>query len=249
MRELHVLTRAFPHDPALDAALSAAVMRRVAAGELPETLRIASAGPVVAFGKRDRLAPGCSAAVVAAGELGMGAVLRLGGGRAAVFHEGTLELSHAVPDPDPRSGIEDRFELMAGAIVGALGRLGVCAQVGEVPGEYCPGRYSVGVGGRRKLAGIGQRVISGGSHTGAAIVVDDAERVRRVLVPVYRALDLQWDPATVGAVTEEARVSLEDVRGALLEEYAGLRRLVHAEPDPATLALARRLAPQHRIES
>jgi lipoate-protein ligase A len=245
VRELRVLTRGFPEDPALDAALSAAVMRRVAAGELPETLRIAGTGPVVAFGKRDRLAAGFPAALAAARGHGMGAVLRLGGGRAAVFHEGTLELAHAAPDADPRSGIERRFAEMAGAIAGALRRLGVQAEVGEVPGEYCPGRFSVGVGGTSKLAGIGQRVIAGGSHTGAAIVVDDAERVRQVLLAVYRALGLDWDPTTAGAVSLHAPVDLESVSAALLDEYSTSRRLVHAEPDSTTLELARRLAPEH----
>jgi octanoyl-[GcvH]:protein N-octanoyltransferase len=246
VRSLHVLDVSFPDDPGLDTAVSRAVMRGVAAGRLPETLRLARPAAVVAFAKRDALVPGYPAAVAAARAEGFGAVLRLAGGRAAVFHPGTLELAHAVPDRDPRSGIRARFEATAELTARALRRLGVDAHVGEVPGEYCPGRWSVNAAGRRKLAGIGQRVVAGGSHTGAVIVVEDAESVRRVLLPVYRALELEWDPSTAGAVEDEAGADWDAVRDALLAEYAGRYELVPAELDQETLALARRLAPEHR---
>jgi octanoyl-[GcvH]:protein N-octanoyltransferase len=222
-------------------------MRLVAAGELPETLRLARPGAVVAFAKRDALKPGYPDALAAARAAGFGSVLRLAGGRAAVFHPGTLEIAHAVPDPDPRRGIHARFEATAELIAPALRRLEVDARVGEVPGEYCPGRWSVNAGGRRKLAGIGQRVISGGAHVGTVIVVDDAAAVRRVLEPVYAALGLDWDPATVAAVAEEAPgVGWDSVRDALLAEYGERFRLVEDAVDAATLALARTLATEHR---
>jgi octanoyl-[GcvH]:protein N-octanoyltransferase len=247
MRPLRVLFDGFPDDPALDAAVSRATMRRVAAGELPETLRLARPGRVVAFAKRDALAPGYARAVAAARGAGFGSIVRLAGGRAAVFHEGTLELAHAVPDPDPRRGIHARFEATAELIAGALRVLGVDARVGEVPGEYCPGRFSVNAGGARKLAGIGQRVISGGAHVGTVLVVDDAAAVRHVLEPVYAALELDWDPATVGAVAAEAPgIGWDAVRDGLLARYAESFELVEDELDAGTLALARTLAPEHR---
>jgi octanoyl-[GcvH]:protein N-octanoyltransferase len=229
-------------------------MHRVAQGALPETLRLARPGAVVAFAKRDALSPGYGRALAAARASGFGAILRLAGGRAAVFHEGTLELAHAVPDPDPKPGIHDRFEATATLIARALRELGVDGRVGEVPGEYCPGRWSVNAAGARKLAGIGQRVVAGGSHTGAVIVVHGAERVREVLERVYTALELPWDPSTVGAVEDEVgdarRVSgdalWDAVRDALLREYAARFELVPGELDGETLALARRLAAEHR---
>ena len=239
---LRVLFDSFPDDPALDTAVSRATMRRVAAGELPETLRLARPARVVAFAKRDALAPGYADAVAAAQTAGFGAVLRLAGGRAAVFHEGTLELAHAVPDPDPRRGILARFEESAELITRALRRLGVDARVGEVPGEYCPGRFSVNAGGARKLAGIGQRVVAGGAHVGTVIVAEDGASVRRVLEPVYEALALDWDPATVGAV----ELPWDAVREAVLAAYAERYELVEDSVDDETLALARTLAPEHR---
>jgi octanoyl-[GcvH]:protein N-octanoyltransferase len=280
VRPLRVLDDCFPDDPAFDAAVSRAVMHRVAQGALPETLRLARPAAAVAFAKRDALSPGYAAALAAARARGFGAILRLAGGRAAVFHEGTLELAHAVPDPDPKHGIHQRFEATATLIARALRALGVDGRVGEVPGEYCPGRWSVNAAGARKLAGTGQRVVAGGSHTGAVIVVDGAERVRSVLEPVYEALELQWDPRTVGAVEDELPAarsasigaaaselpaarsgslgaaaselpasagSLWDaVRDALLAEYARRCELVPGELDQETLALARRLAAEHR---
>jgi octanoyl-[GcvH]:protein N-octanoyltransferase len=238
VRPLRVLHESFPDDPALDAAVSRATLERVAAGELPETLRLARPGRVVAFAKRDALAPGYAEAVGAARAAGFGSVMRLAGGRAAVFHEGTLELAHAVPDPDPRPGIHRRFEAEASLIAEGLRSLGVDARVGEVPGEYCPGRWSVNEAGRRKLAGIGQRVIHGGAHVGTVVVAEDSQSIRVVLEPVYAALELDWDPATVGA----AERPWEDVHDALLAAYATRYELVTDTLDPETLSRARQRA-------
>jgi hypothetical protein len=95
----------------------------------------------------------------------------------------------------------------------------------------------VNEGGKRKLAGIGQRVIHGGAHVGTVVVVDDAESIRSVLEPVYAALELDWDPATVGAVERP----WEAVRDALLAAYAARYELVSASLDAATLELAQAL--------
>jgi octanoyl-[GcvH]:protein N-octanoyltransferase len=222
---MRLIRTSFPGDPALDTAVNRALLERVGAGELPETLRLARPGPIVAFAKRDAAAPGYADAVRAARAGGFEAILRLAGGRAAAFHEGTLALSHAVPDPDPRPGIHERFEATAALLARSLGRLGVDARVGEVPGEYCPGGYSVNAGGERKLAGIGQRLISGASHMGGVIVANGEQRIRDVLIPVYAALGLDWDPATAGS----AGVSVEELEAAILADYAELYDLEEAE--------------------
>jgi lipoate-protein ligase A len=221
----------------------------VAAGELPATLRLARPAPAVIFGRQDAVTPGYAEAVRAARGAGLETVLRLAGGRAAVFHEQTISLGHAVPDPAPRTGIHTRFEATAGLIARALGRLGVDARVGELPGEYCPGSFSVNARGERKLAGIAQRLVASGAFMGGVLVVADAARVRDVLVSVYAALGLDWDPARTGAVAEESAsdASWDSVCDALLAEYGQLHDLVEAEIDAETLALAERLAPEHRL--
>jgi octanoyl-[GcvH]:protein N-octanoyltransferase len=218
-------------------------MFRVAARELPETLRIARPGTTVAFAKRDAVAPGYDAAVHAAREHDYEATLRLAGGRAAVFHDGTMEIGHALPDDEPRVGIHERFERTAARLARALARLGVDARVGEVRGEYCPGRYSVNARGAAKLAGIGQRVVGGGSHTGVVLVVEGEDRINAVLRPVYAALGLDWEPATTGSVRGEApSATWDDVSDAIVTEYAQ-----EYEVDAETLELADSLAPEHRI--
>ncbi|HEX2234210.1 MAG TPA: hypothetical protein VHG69_12700 [Thermoleophilaceae bacterium] len=247
MPELRLIRESFPDDPALDLAVSQALLERVAAGDLPETLRLARPGAMVAFAKRDAVTRGYGPAVQAARGAGFEPVLRMAGGRAAAFHQGTLVTAHAAADPDPQPGIHARFRAAAALVARALRRLGVDARVGEVPGEYCPGRYSVNAGGERKLAGFGQRLVKGGSHTGAVIVCTGAERVRDVLLPVYEALGLSWDPATAGAVADEdAGAGLAEVTRALEAGYAEHYDLVEAELDQETLELARLRAPDHR---
>lgn len=228
-------------------AVSRALMLRVAAGELAPTLRIARPGPAVVFGRRDAVGAGYRAAVDAARGAGFEAVERLAGGHAAVFHGDTISLAHAVADSDPRTGITARFERTAAVVARALGELGVDARVGEVPGEYCAGEHSVNAAGARKLAGLGQRLVRGGVHTGAVIVVGGADRVRHVLVPVYSALGLDWDPATVGSVAAEVPgTSWAQAVQALIGAYTREYELEPAEIDPETLELATSLALEHR---
>ncbi|HYI37337.1 MAG TPA: hypothetical protein VEX39_12055 [Thermoleophilaceae bacterium] len=243
---LAYITRSFAGDPALDTAVSRALMLRVASGDLPETLRIARPGPIVAFGKRDVVGAGYPEAVAAARSGGFEAIERLAGGRAAVFHEQTISFAHSIPDADPRSRVGERFDLVSGLMVRAFASLGIDARVGEVPGEYCPGADSVNARGERKLMGVGQRLVSRASHVGGVVVVDQPERVNGVLVPVYRALGLDWRPEATGAVAEEAPgAGWQEVADAIEAQYAELYDLVPAELDDATLELARSLAPEH----
>lgn len=233
-------------DPALDAAVSRALMLRVAGGELPDTLRVSRPGPAVAFGKRDVVSDGYAAAVSAARAEGFEAIERLAGGRAAVFHEQTLHFGHAVHDEEPRLKVTQRFEETANLVARAFARLGVDARVGEIEGEYCPGEHSVNARGETKLMGLGQRVIKDGAYVGGVVVVAGADRVRDVLVPVYGALGLDWRPERTGSLVDEVpAVTWEDTRAALEAEYAELYELEPVELDAETLALARRLAPEH----
>lgn len=241
---IQLVRTAFPDRPAYDTAVSRAILEQVARGALPETFRLARPGAMVAFGRQDVNSHGYPAAVAAARAGGFEAVERLAGGRAAVFHEQTIAFAWAGRADDVWAGTHDRFDRIAGIVERALRRLGVDARTGEIPREYCPGEYSISAGGRTKLVGIGQRLIRGAWHIGGVIVVADAHRVRDILVPVYEALGLDWDPATAGAVAEEAPgATWEDVAEALRAELPSHEP---AHLDPATLALAQRLEPEHR---
>jgi lipoate-protein ligase A len=197
-------TDSYPGHPALDVAVSHAVLDAVARGDLGAVLRLHVPEAIVAFGRADRAHPGYPQAVRAALANGFGAVERLAGGRAAVFHEHTLAFALTTPEPDPKTGIEARFSAIAGLMIEAFETLGIDARVGEVPGEYCPGRWSVNVGGKVKVMGVGQRLVRGAAHVGGVVVVDDGERIRDVLIPVYRALEIDWDPRTTGALADRA---------------------------------------------
>jgi octanoyl-[GcvH]:protein N-octanoyltransferase len=239
---LRLLRDSFPDRPAYGTAVSEAILTRVAAGELGPTVRLHRPGRELAFAKQDRLAPGFDRAVKAAREHAFEPILRLAGGRAAAFHEGTLALAQATPDSYPARTTRVRFEAISGVITSALRGLGVDARVGEVPGEYCPGAWSVNARGRLKLVGIGQRLISGAAHTGVVIVVTGSSLLRDVLEPVYDALELDWDPETTGAVEDEVPgISREDVEEALLHELARQWTLEPATLDDETLALATEL--------
>ena len=176
------------------------------------------------------------------------AALRLAGGSAALFHTQTLAFAWCTPEADGRTGIRARFARTAEWIAAALRALGVDARVGEVPGAYCPGDFSVNARGRRKLMGVGQRIVRGAVHTGGVLVVADSERVRRVLTPVYAALDYPYDPATTGSVADElGSVALDDVREALLAQLARHRELRDGALGTATLEQAARFEDSHRI--
>lgn len=248
-RRILLVREAYPEPPALDTAVSRATLELVSLGRHPETLRIHRPAAVVAFGPRDLVDPGAPAAVTAARGGGFAAVERLAGGRAAVFHPGTVAFSWAIPDPSPREGIRARFDLLAGIVVEALRSLGVDARIGEVPGEYCPGEHSVNAAGKRKLMGVGQRVVSGAAHVGGVVVVSGADRVRDVLIPVYEALNLPWQPATVGSVEEEAPGQGWDaVAEAIIEAFAMRFDFDEGSLSEAVLARARELLPLHSLD-
>jgi octanoyl-[GcvH]:protein N-octanoyltransferase len=243
VEKLRLIRHSFPDQPELGTAVSETILRRVAAGELPPTVRIHRPAREVAFGRQDVASPGYEAATEAARAAGFAAVERLAGGRAAVFHEGTIAIARAYSDPQPPKRTYARFEEMADVIAQALRGLGVEALVGEVPGEYCPGAYSVNARGRVKLAGIGQRMIRGGAHMGGVIVASGGDEVAGVLIPVYRALELDWDPKTSGSVAQELErdVTPDEVEAALIDELDKRYELVDAELDDETLRRAEEL--------
>jgi lipoate-protein ligase A len=233
--------------PALDTAVSSAILHRVASGEDPATLRLWSPRRAVAFGRQDRVRPGYRDAVAAVAALGFIPIERLAGGRAAVFHEGTLAFSWAIPEPRVRETIAERFAMVSGLVARSFAALGLDARIGEVPGEYCPGEWSVNLGGTRKVMGVGQRLVRGAAHLGGVIVVSDADLVNRPLVAAYHALDYPWVPAATGALDETlAGLTVEQVAANFLATLteAG-HEITGGGADEGCLRLALELAPEH----
>ena len=247
---LRLLRGGFPERPAFGTAVSQAILQRVASGELESSFRLHRPARELAFSKQDRAAAGFGRAVGTARELGFEPVVRLAGGRAAAFHEGTLAIAWAIATERPAEGTRDRFEWLASLVARALTGLGVDARVGEVAGEYCPGAWSVNARGEVKLAGIGQRLIAGGAHAGGVVVVTGSKLLRDVLVAVYDALELEWDPVTAAAVEDEvAGIGLDRVEEAIVAALGEEFELVEEEIDAATLELAERLEHEHLASS
>lgn len=245
--EMEVLRGSLGAEPALEVALAAALLAAVAAGERGQLLRVYRPPPTVAFGRRDALVPGLGGAGAAARGHGFTPVIRAPGGRAAAYDEACLVLDEILPSADSMVGISERFEDDARRHARSLAGLGLDARVGEVPGEYCPGAFTVNARGKTKLAGAAQRIVRGGVLLSTVVVVEGAPRIRAVLEDVYARLGLSWEPATVGAVVDEApKVGVEQVQAALLAGYGERYRLVDGAIRDEELAGAAARIDRHR---
>lgn len=158
------------------------LLARARTGAVGPMLRLYRPAPTVAFGQRDTRLPGFESAQQACRDHGFEPLVRRAGGRAAAYHEGTLIVDHIEPDRDAVAGSKTRFGYFGELFAVALQRAGVQAAVGEIPGEYCPGEYSVhGIDAadtshRVKLVGTAQRVVAGGWLFSSVIVVETPRR-------------------------------------------------------------------------
>jgi lipoate-protein ligase A len=200
-RTLHIVRDGLTGDGPLDTATSRAILRAVADGSLGDTFEVGLSHRVVAFGKHDTSADGFSAAVRSVVDSGFDPTVRIAGGRAAVFHPATVRFGYTHAVESPATSMHDRFRWLSGAVVETLSRFGLHAEIGQIPGEYCPGDYSVHMNGR-KVMGVGQRLTKGAAHIGGVVVLDDTASINEVLVPVYELLGIDMDPDVTGAVSD-----------------------------------------------
>jgi lipoate-protein ligase A len=240
----------FPGRAIFDTAISHAMLRQVAATAGHDHLRLYSPDDALLFSSLDARRPGYRAAVAIAREAGFDPVIRLAGGHAAVFLKESLAFAWASSDRDAHLRIQPRFERLTQWVVEALCDLGLDARVGEVPGEYCPGEYSVNIGGRVKVMGVGQRVIRGGAHVGGVITIGHTDRLRGILIPIYEALGLDFAPETAGGLADfSPAVSSESVIEALLNVLRREGMAIEASSfDTSQHRAAQALAPLHSPE-
>jgi octanoyl-[GcvH]:protein N-octanoyltransferase len=235
-------------DPQLDIALGPALLQQVAAAGGPETLRLYRPAPTLAFSGRDCATPGIGRAATVALAGGFTPLRRGPGGRAAAYHRGAVCLDHVGVDTAGPAAIRPRFIRFGELLTEALRAVGVDAEVGPVPGEYCPGEFSVNDGRGHKLVGTAQRLVRGGWLFSTVILVADPEPVRTVLTGTYDALGLDWDPRTVGAVqTVAPGVCMSDVETAVLTAYARLGPQLPGALSPELIELARARAERHLL--
>jgi hypothetical protein len=80
------------------------------------------------------------------------------------------------------------------------------------------------------------------------MVVGESDRVRDVLIPVYQALELDWDPATTGSVEDEVPgVLWDDVEEAILSRFRESYDLVEDSLPAEIMTRARELQPMHEV--
>lgn len=159
------------------------------------TLRVTTPAPRVAFGPRDRRAPGYGRAREAAVRRGYTPVERSVGGRAAAYTGRTVAFALAAPN---REGVSARYDRVRPRLVDALSALGAGVEAGEPPDSFCPGSHGLRAVDGGKVAGLAQRVRAETAVVAGCVLVDDRAGQRAALAPVYRALDLSFDPAAVG---------------------------------------------------
>jgi octanoyl-[GcvH]:protein N-octanoyltransferase len=208
-----------PGGPAQDVALGPALLRvgltaRSDAPEEPEEIvRVFVPSATAGFSRRDTLRPGYPDAVAAVRRHGFEPVVRFPGGRLAVYHQGSVVVDHVRRERGARLDVDGRFAEYAGLVVDVLTARGVDARIGEVPGEYCPGAFTVNGGGVVKLAGSAQRLTRDGWLFSTVLQVTGAAALRAPLVEASEALGYELAVGTVGAV--------EDLRpGTTVDEVA-----------------------------
>lgn len=205
--------------PQEDVDLGPILLRRGLAGA-DEILRIHVPDPTAAFSQRDARQAGFARAAAAVRGFGFLPVIRSPGGRLAVYHGGSIVIDHVHRGPDGRAAITSRFERFAGMHVGVLAELGVDARVGQVPGEYCPGEFSINVGGTHKIVGSAQRVTKDGWLFSTVVQIGGAARTSAVTMAAYDALGYDLDPGTIGALEDFVpEVSVDALAGAFRRAY------------------------------
>ena len=154
----------------------------------------------LSFGRRDANEPGYERANRIAREQGFEPVEREVGGRAVAYTGSTVAFAHCRPVDDPRDGLDERYERATSDVLTALRSLGVPAERGEPADSFCPGVHSLQAEG--KLVGIAQRIRHDAALVSGLVVVRDHEDIATVLDLIYDALDVAFDPTSVGSVAK-----------------------------------------------
>lgn len=211
-------------DPDRDRLVARAIVDRVArTGE--SGVRVWRPHRQVAFGPRDVRHDGYPAAAAAARDRGFPPTERTVGGRPVAMSGTTVGFTWGTPIEDVRRGLDDRYATVRARVARALRDLGVEVTPGEPPDSFCPGRHALSAGG--KVVGLAQRVTTGAATVSGVVLTTDHAAIAGVLAPVYAALDLAFDPDTVGSVARAGgRADPEGVVEALERHLVGDRSTV-----------------------
>jgi octanoyl-[GcvH]:protein N-octanoyltransferase len=177
-------------------------------------------GPTVAFSRRDLRSPGIVRATAVARSAGFETAVRSPGGRMVAYDAGAVIVDHLTRTAE-RHGTFERNAEQHAAVIRSLGD--VDARVGEVEGEYCPGEFSVNVGGR--FSTVVQAVLG--------------DRVREVIRDVSAALGYELRASSVAGIADVAPgVTTQQVADALAADYRRRLGAVDSRLAPDVLAHA-----------
>ena len=177
-----------------------------------------------------------SGAAEASARRGWPVVVRRTGGGPVPQTAGTLNVSLAYATPrETAPGIDATFRGFADALLAALKDCGVAAEIGEIEGSCCPGRYDIAINGR-KIIGIAQRRRQGtkDGQLLAAILVHAMVwvegRLEREIDPLERFLEEAGAPtrfrrAVMGTLQEISGISADAFAAALQRLSWGLDKL------------------------
>lgn len=182
-------------------------LRAVASGERAEarSLRVHTPAPTLALSRWESRQEGFADAERFAREHGFDTAIRPTGGRAAAYDGTCLVFDLVVREEgglDPRPLFAGTSERLAAE----LRTLGVDARVGEIPGEYCPGEFSINARGLVKMIGTSQRAVRGARLLSGVIALGGVDHLLPVLSHANEALGLEWNPSTFGGLEVEVGV-------------------------------------------
>jgi octanoyl-[GcvH]:protein N-octanoyltransferase len=180
-------------------------------------LRIRRPRPTAAFSPQDTAHANYERTKDVVSARGFVPVERGTGGRLTVFDEGALGITLIAPHADTHAHMMARYEMFSGAIANGLNQLGIDAHIGELPNEYCPGKFSINHGKRVKLVGVAQRMNKRAYQMGAVISVRRSDAACATIADAYGVMSLPFDAQTYGGITDFVPgVSIDKVAATML---------------------------------
>jgi octanoyl-[GcvH]:protein N-octanoyltransferase len=192
--------------------------------------------PTVAFSSRDLRSPGIVAATAVARDAGFAAVVRSPGGRMVAYDAGAVLVDHLTRSEELALAGSTTFADNAASHVEVIRALGdIDARVGEVEQEYCPGEFSINVGGVAKVLGSAQRITGRAALFSTVLQVEMSPLVREVLRTVSAALGYPLRESSIAGLSDFLPGLTPDrVADALRADYVS-RLALGSGPLPASL--------------
>ena len=95
--------------------------------------------------------------------------------------------------------------------------------------------------------GVGQKLATRASHIGGVIVVKNSKLTQSILIDVYKDLEIDWDPQTVGSLDDvKVGIGINDVRNSILNCLKSTNDLNYSTLTEKTIVLAKQLYREHK---